>query len=48
MPKRKIDPSRAGLGSSEVEGQGTTQTETGSFEKNSSRKSKKQVAKGSS
>ncbi|MBO9129115.1 YuzL family protein [Bacillus sp. 165] len=40
--KVKKDPSRAKLGSSQVEGQGTTNTETGSVEAPSSRHKQKQ------
>jgi YuzL-like protein len=40
MGKTKKDPSRIGLGSSHVQGQGTTTTETG-VEKSSSRKKQK-------
>ncbi|MEH7120196.1 YuzL family protein [Neobacillus vireti] len=39
--KRKADPSTIGLSSPQVEGQGTTQTETGSMEISSSRKKQK-------
>lgn len=39
--KVKQDPSRAGLGSSQVEGQGTTMRETGSVEVSSSNKKQK-------
>jgi hypothetical protein len=42
MGKRKQDPSKAGLGSSQVEGQGTTTKElAGGTEAPSSRKKKK-------
>lgn len=41
MVKRKKDPSKAELGSSQVEGQGTTTVETGSKEMSSSRKKQK-------
>jgi hypothetical protein len=41
MSKRKQDPSTIGLASSQVEGQGTTQTETGSKSMSSSRKKQK-------
>ncbi|CAI8761657.1 YuzL family protein [Bacillus pseudomycoides] len=39
--KVKKDPSRAGLGSPQVEGQGTTTHETGSFKVPSSNKRQK-------
>ncbi|MBO0958377.1 YuzL family protein [Neobacillus sp. MM2021_6] len=39
--KRKADPSTIGLSSPQVEGQGTTMTETGSREEPSSRKKQK-------
>jgi hypothetical protein len=39
--KTKQDPSRAGLGSSQVEGQGTTTQETGSMKVPSSNKRQK-------
>lgn len=39
--KRKKDPSTIGLNSSQVEGQGTTVTETGSRTADSSRKKQK-------
>lgn len=39
--KVKQDPSRVGLGSSQVEGQGTTTRETGSVEVSSSNKKQK-------
>ncbi|MEH7419538.1 YuzL family protein [Neobacillus drentensis] len=39
--KGKADPSTIGLNSSQVEGQGTTTTETGSMEVPSSRKKQK-------
>jgi hypothetical protein len=42
MPKRRKDPSTVGLGSPEVRGQGTTTTETGMVEKDSSSKKTKQ------
>lgn len=38
---RKKDPSKIGLNSSQVEGQGTTTSETGSLQANSSRKKQK-------
>ncbi|MGJ7909601.1 YuzL family protein [Neobacillus sp. LXY-1] len=41
LSKRKKDPSKVGLNSSQVEGQGTTTTETGSVEMPSSRKKQK-------
>ncbi|WP_462411864.1 YuzL family protein [Neobacillus sp. Marseille-QA0830] len=41
MGKRKKDPSKMVLGSPEVEGQGTTTTETGSRMEPSSRKKQK-------
>lgn len=41
MGKIKRDPSTIGLDSAQVEGQGTTQTETGNKTVSSSRKSKK-------
>ncbi|PFA20955.1 YuzL family protein [Bacillus cereus] len=39
--KVKKDPSRASLGSSQVEGQGTTTQETGSYKVSSSNKRQK-------
>ncbi|MFJ7725752.1 MULTISPECIES: YuzL family protein [Bacillaceae] len=39
--KRKADPSTIGLSSPQVEGQGTTTTETGSREEPSSRRKQK-------
>lgn len=39
--KRKKDPSTIGLASSQVEGQGTTNKETGSIEVSSTRKKQK-------
>ncbi|GHH98369.1 YuzL family protein [Neobacillus kokaensis] len=39
--KRKADPSTIGLGSPQVEGQGTTNLETGTREEPSSRRKKK-------
>ncbi|MDZ5474513.1 YuzL family protein [Bacillus sp. 31A1R] len=43
MSKRKKDPSTIGLGSPQVEGQGTTNTETGGVKRDSARrKTKKQ------
>jgi hypothetical protein len=41
MPKRKKDPSKGALNSPNVEGQGTTTTETGSVARDSSRKKTK-------
>ncbi len=41
LGKRKKDPTTIGLGSSNVEGQGTTNQETGKMELDSSRKKKK-------
>jgi len=41
MSKRKSDPSKIGLSSPQVEGQGTTSTETGTKMEPSSRKKKK-------
>jgi hypothetical protein len=41
MSKRKHDPSTIGLNSSQVEGQGTTTTETGSKTASSSRRKQK-------
>jgi hypothetical protein len=41
MPKRKKDPSKGALNSPNVEGQGTTTTETGSVTRDSSRKKTK-------
>lgn len=43
--KTKKDPSRVGLGSSQVEGQGTTTEETGSFAVSSSHKKQKRSSK---
>ncbi|MBO8178182.1 YuzL family protein [Aeribacillus pallidus] len=43
MKKRKKDPSTIGLSSSQVEGQGTTQQETGSQSLDSSRKKQKRM-----
>jgi hypothetical protein len=42
MGKRKSDPSTIGLSSPQVEGQGTTKTETGSKMVSSTRKKQKQ------
>jgi hypothetical protein len=41
MPKHRKDPSTVGLGSPEVQGQGTTEKETGTEKIDSSRKKKK-------
>ncbi|MEH7494864.1 YuzL family protein [Neobacillus niacini] len=41
MGKRKKDPSTIGLASPQVEGQGTTTTETGTREVSSSRRKQK-------
>jgi YuzL-like protein len=41
MGKRKSDPSRTGLSSAHVEGQGTTTEETGMREVSSARKKQK-------
>ncbi|WP_100332431.1 YuzL family protein [Bacillus xiapuensis] len=41
MGKRKQDPSKAGLGSPDVQGQGTTAAETGESAAPSSRKKKR-------
>jgi hypothetical protein len=41
MVKRKQDPSKTGLSSAQVEGQGTTTEETGIREVSSSRKKQK-------
>jgi YuzL-like protein len=41
MSKRKQDPSKTGLSSAHVEGQGTTTEETGAREASSSRKKQK-------
>ncbi|MFD1738391.1 YuzL family protein [Bacillus salitolerans] len=43
MPKTKKDPSKGPLNSPHVEGQGTTNIETGSVTMDSSRKQKKKV-----
>lgn len=43
MPKRKVDPSRAGLSSPKVEGQGTTMNETGGKQVDSARKKTKRT-----
>jgi hypothetical protein len=43
MSKRKKDPSKVGLSSSQVKGQGTTTNETGSFEAPSSRHKQKRT-----
>jgi hypothetical protein len=42
MPKHRKDPSKTGLSSPEVQGQGTTTTETGTYEQDSARKKTKQ------
>ncbi|KAA0550138.1 YuzL family protein [Bacillus suaedaesalsae] len=42
MPKHRADKSKGALNSPNVEGQGTTTTETGSVERDSSRKKTKQ------
>ncbi|HZH60399.1 MAG TPA: YuzL family protein [Metabacillus sp.] len=41
MAKRKVDPSRAGLSSPNVEGQGTTANETNGCQVDSARKKTK-------
>jgi hypothetical protein len=41
MPKRRKDPSTVGLGSPDVQGQGTTERETGTVKIDSSRKKTK-------
>ncbi|WP_085993982.1 YuzL family protein [Oceanobacillus senegalensis] len=41
MPKKKVNPLTHGLGSSQVEGQGTTNRETGRKKMDSSRKKQK-------
>lgn len=41
MSKRKQDPSKAGLGSMQVEGQGTTNTEFDGKSKSSTRRKQK-------
>jgi hypothetical protein len=41
MGKRKKDPSKIGLNSSQVEGQGTTTIETGTREESSARRKQK-------
>jgi hypothetical protein len=43
MGKRKSDPSKTGLSSANVEGQGTTVSETGSREVSSARKKTKRT-----
>lgn len=43
MAKHKKDPSKIGLSSPEVQGQGTTMTETGSEKKDSARKKPRQM-----
>ncbi|MCA1030392.1 YuzL family protein [Bacillus timonensis] len=42
MAKHHKDPSKAGLSSPAVEGQGTTTNETGNLQKSSTRKKNKQ------
>ncbi|WP_082741695.1 MULTISPECIES: YuzL family protein [Anoxybacillaceae] len=42
MSKRKKDPSKTGLSSSHIQGQGTTTTETGAHKLDSARKKTKQ------
>lgn len=44
--ERKKDPSKVGLSAPDVRGQGTTQTETGSVEMDSSRKKKRKKSGG--
>lgn len=41
LGKRKKDPSKAGLSSPEIKGQGTTDIETGNFASSSARHKKK-------
>ncbi|MFC4560146.1 YuzL family protein [Virgibacillus kekensis] len=41
MTKRKVNPSKSSMGSSETEGQGTTNRETGRTKADSSRKKQK-------
>jgi hypothetical protein len=43
MPKRKVDPSRAGLSSPNVEGQGTTMSEAKGKQLDSARKKTKRT-----
>lgn len=43
MSERKKDPSKIGLGSSAIEGQGTTQRETGKRKRDSKRSNNKQI-----
>ncbi len=43
MSKRKADPSTIGLSSPQVEGQGTTNQETGSRQADSSRRKQKRT-----
>lgn len=43
MAKRKKDPSTIGLNSSQIEGQGTTNQETGQMKMDSSRHKKKKM-----
>ena len=45
MGKRKKDPSTIGLASPQVEGQGTTTTETGSRTESSSRRKQRRIKK---
>jgi hypothetical protein len=45
MGRRKADPSTIGLSSPQVEGQGTTTTETGSKMRSSANKKQKQHSK---
>ncbi|WP_102346473.1 YuzL family protein [Bacillus sp. Marseille-P3661] len=44
--KIKVDHSKSGLGSPDVEGQGTTTQETGSFKMDSARKKNRKKAGG--
>lgn len=43
MPKHRKDPSKIGLSSPEIEGQGTTETESGNYKKDSKRLKKKRM-----
>lgn len=43
MTKRRKDPSKAGLGAPNVKGQGTTETETGTYELDSARKKQRRA-----
>jgi len=43
LAKRKVDPSRAGLSSPNVEGQGTTTNETNGYQVDSARKKTKRT-----